>query len=103
MVSYADTGAKTILVKVRDNKSIESTIDTIHLSVFEKLYTVSYDGNGSTGGSVPLDNNAYGQDRASKFWKTWVLFSRPGIPSSVGIPRQMTAAQGTCRARILPW
>jgi uncharacterized repeat protein (TIGR02543 family) len=64
MVSYADTGAKTILVKVRDNKSIESTIDTIHLSVFEKLYTVSYDGNGSTGGSVPLDNNAYGQGQS---------------------------------------
>jgi uncharacterized repeat protein (TIGR02543 family) len=63
-VSYADTGVKTILVKVRDNKSIESPIDTIHLSVFEKLYTVSYDGNGSTGGSVPLDNNKYGQGQS---------------------------------------
>jgi len=98
-VSYADTGVRQ-LVKVRDNKSIESPIDTIHLSVFEKLYTVSYDGNGSTGGSVPLDNNKYGQGQSVEVLENTGALIKTGYTLSGGILRQMTAAQGTCQAQF---
>jgi uncharacterized repeat protein (TIGR02543 family) len=61
--SFADTGTKTILVKVRDNKGIESGTDTLRLAVYEKVYQTIYNGNGNTAGSVPIDkiNYARGQ------------------------------------------
>ena len=58
-VSYADTGAKLVLVKARDNKGIGSGVDTFHLAVYDKRGAVLYDGNGNTGGSAPTDTNTY--------------------------------------------
>ncbi len=61
---FNDTGEKTILVKMIDNKNVVSGIDTIHCIVFEKLFSISYDGNGNSGGSVPIDSNKYGQGQS---------------------------------------
>jgi len=58
-VSFKDTGEQVVLVKVRDNKSVESAIDTFHIGVYEKFYSTFYDGNGNTGGAVPTDINKY--------------------------------------------
>ena len=58
-VSYADTGRRTILVKAVDNKGIESGSASVQISVFEKFSGVTYSGNGSTGGSVPVDSISY--------------------------------------------
>ena len=52
------------MVKVRDSKAIESTIDTFHIHVYEKLSSVIYDGNGNTGGSVPNSSARYAQGQA---------------------------------------
>jgi uncharacterized repeat protein (TIGR02543 family) len=62
-VSFKDTGEKVLLVKVRDNKAVESAIDTFHIGVYEKFYTTFYNGNGSTGGTLPIDTNRYARGR----------------------------------------
>jgi Listeria/Bacterioides repeat/Listeria/Bacterioides repeat/Listeria/Bacterioides repeat/Listeria/Bacterioides repeat len=81
-VSFKDTGVKVVLVKVRDNKALESAIDTFHIGVYDKIYATFYDGNGSTGGTVPIDINRYIQgqndtvlDNTGSLVKTGFVFS----------------------------
>jgi len=40
-VSFKDTGDKVLLVKVRDNKAVESAIDTFHIGVYENFIRLS--------------------------------------------------------------
>ena len=60
-VSFKDTGDKVLLVKVRDNKAVESAIDTFHIGVYENFYSTFYDGNGAASGTLPTDMNRYAQ------------------------------------------
>ena len=81
-ISFKDTGVKVILIKVHDNKAVESSFDTFHIGVYEKFYTTFYDGNGNSGGTVPTDTNRYAQgqgvmvlDNAGNLVKTGYVFT----------------------------
>jgi uncharacterized repeat protein (TIGR02543 family) len=76
--SFTDTGAQTILVKVRDNKGVESGVDTLRLAVFEKVYSTLYNGNGNTSGSVPVDKTSYARGQSV------TVLSNSGVLSKTG-------------------
>ena len=81
-VSFTDTGEKAILVKARDNKSVESAIDTFHIGIYDKIYATFYDGNGSTGGTAPVDKNKYIQGQSDTVLDNTGALVKPGFAFS---------------------
>jgi len=74
---YLDRGFKTQFNFEKPLKAQSAYKDSIILyaKLSQKLYRVTYDGNGNTRGQVPVDDNLYAE--GDKFIAAWNGFERP--------------------------
>lgn len=59
VVTPKAAGIVTIIVTTVDGNKTATAVVTVNAAPEVESYTVNYDGNGNTGGTVPIDNKAY--------------------------------------------